>query len=779
MPRTLFRLLPSVLLTSAGLAGASFASDLTINGTTAASVVGGTQVNLTLTANPGLVGFFVVDTSPGPALFLGELIPIGLTPATRLLNVGVTDASGVLNFNPVTPPGLDLSLYLIGGTLDSSDPNGHDISNNVLLNLASVSAPTDEPLAGNSIQSYPDFNFVTAFNMGSPVEVGIDPARIPGIADGETVDIYVTNAQTAAEWLLNPVLIDVSADGANTVVLSDTDLASNRFTVDGGTLNGIEGASIGVGYDIVVDRDQNGVFDGTDLIDGFGDEAGLTVVRDVTQPGPYPVIEDFYSGGFFLGQNVFYPANIAELGPRPLVVIGHGAGHVFTWYDHIGLHLASYGFVVMSFSNDVGPGIESAADSTLANVNFMLENLDTVQDGDFEDLIAIDQMIWVGHSRGGEGVVRAYDRLVDGTTTSPNFSASDIQLISSIAPTDFLGTADSDPHDVNYHLWVGGADNDVNGCAAVDIVQPFHLLDRAENQRQSISLHGVGHADFHNGGGSSVATGPCLVGRTNTHNLMRGYILPLFVYNLTGDLAAKDFLTRQWEDFNPIGAPSQNPCVVVDLTFHEGIESGKRVIDDFQSNPDLALASSGAVVTTGSLLMFEGRFDDADADFTASNDPFNGFTQGSATDTTAGVTFQFSNTDAFISYELQPADRDWTGFETLSFRAAQAPRRSETMAVLGDFIFDVQITDGSGNSSVVSIGAYGGGIEEPYQRFGCGIGIGWAAEMETIRLPIRNYLTGGTGVDLSDIRTIDFLFGPSHGEGSGLLGLDDIELTAN
>lgn len=259
---------------------------------------------------------------------------------------------------------------------------------------------------------------------------------------------------------------------------------------------------------------------------------------------------------------------------------------------------------------------------------------------------------------------------------------------------------------------------------------------------------------------------------------MRGYILPLFTYHLTGAPAAKDFLTRQWEDFHPIGAPVDNPCVVVDLTFRESSESGKRVLDDFQSNPNASLASSGAVITTENVVVVEGRLDDSNVDFTDDSDPFNGFTYGSATDSTAGIAILYGGADGFISYELQPGDRDWTGFETLSFRAAQSPRRGATTAVLGDAIFDVQITDGSGNSSTISIGAYGGGIEEPYQRFGCGIGIGWAADMETIRLPIRNYLTGGTNVDLSDIRTLDFLFGPSHGEAAGSFGLDDIELTA-
>ena len=30
---------------------------------------------------------------------------------------------------------------------------------------------------------------------------------------------------------------------------------------------------------------------------------------------------------------------------------------------------------------------------------------------------------------------------------------------------DFQGTAVANPHDVPYHLWTGGADSDVNGCA--------------------------------------------------------------------------------------------------------------------------------------------------------------------------------------------------------------------------------------------------------------------------------------------------------------------------
>src|SRR5262245_7968539 len=138
------------------------------------------------------------------------------------------------------------------------------------------------------------------------------------------------------------------------------------------------------------------------------------------------------------------------------------------------------------------------------------------------------RIIWIGHSRGGEGVARAYDRIFDGNYTPTNFQLQDIILISSIAPTDFLGPGFADPHDANYHLWVGAADADVNGCANCSLCQPFHLLDRATGTRQSTSIYGAGHGAFHNFPPAGlVATGPCLLTREEVHAIMLGYLLPL------------------------------------------------------------------------------------------------------------------------------------------------------------------------------------------------------------------------------------------------------------
>ena len=54
---------------------------------------------------------------------------------------------------------------------------------------------------------------------------------------------------------------------------------------------------------------------------------------------------------------------------------------------------------------------------------------------------------------------------------------------------------------------MAAGDSDVDGCADRNLRQTFHLHDRAQQYRQSISLYGAGHEDFHNGGGWPISRG--------------------------------------------------------------------------------------------------------------------------------------------------------------------------------------------------------------------------------------------------------------------------------
>ncbi len=765
-------ILRSVALAS-GLCSSAFAADLTIDGQQNVNKAPGTTMNWSLTGTPNVTGYLLLDVDPGPTQLFGQSLELGFTPALTLINLGLVPGNGSLDFAIITPSDpslLGLTFYGLGAVADG--PTAAQFSY-----TAGVSVTIGErgvELAGNPLGAYPNFEFVRAFNEGSAVSVGVDPSRHPAVV-GVTADVYVVASKTASEWQADPSLVDLTGDGAEVATFVAGSITANTFTVDTGTLSGDAGVGLGVGYDVVVDLNRDGLLDAADLIDGFGDESGLYVVSDTTAPGPLAVTEALYSGGTFLGQNLFYPTDIANMGRLPLVVISHGNGHNYQWYDHLGFHLASYGFVVMSHQNNTGPGIETASTTTLTNTDFFLGRLATIEGGALLGHIEVEQMTWLGHSRGGEGVARAYDRIFDGDWVPKHYALEDIQLVTSMAPTDFLGPAQTDPHDANYHVWVAGADADVNGCASSDIAQPLHIHDRAEEKRAAISLHGVGHGDFHNSSGS-VASGPCLVGKPDTHLVQLGYALPLIKHHALGNIPAQDFLWRQWESFHPIGAPDTNPCVVVDLQYRGGSVDAF-VIDDFQTNNQITVSSSGGTVTSTVLGLGEGVLNDPDSNFTDNGALMNGMTYARSNDTTRGAVFQYNNVDLEIAYEIVAAGQDASGFDSLTMRACQVTRDGLTNLALEDLTFSVELADGSGTTSTINVGSYGGGVEEPYQRTGCGIGTGWNNEFETLRMRLSDFEADGSGIDLTDLATVTLKFGPSSGSPQGRLGIDDLAFT--
>jgi hypothetical protein len=644
---------------------------------------------------------------------------------------------------------------------------------------AQIAGLVARDLAGNATALFPHFQHVRAFNEGSQVRFAIDPGTNPGLI-GKTVNLYVCNSKNIAGWTSSPGLVDVSG-GAETVLITNTNIQSNTFVVDNGTLSGNAGIELGVPYDLIMDVNQDGILNAGDYIDGYSDTAaGFYVCADTTQPGPLLVVEQTYdlSGAAWDEQNTFYPITIGSMGKLPLVVISHGNGHNYQWYDHMGTHLASHGYVVMSHSNNTGPGVEQAATTTLSNVTAFLGNLGTIAGGALNNHVDADRIVWIGHSRGGEGVVIAYDRLFTGAASSPFYQIGDIKLVSSIAPVDFQTYPHTDPHAVNYSLWTGGADADVNGCASCNLCQTFHLHDRAQQVRQSISLHGVGHGDFHNGGGSSVATGPCLVGRLDTHKIVKGYLFPLVERYIDGNVPAIDYLSRQWESFKPPGAPL-SACVNVDLMYREGNAPGKIVLDDYQANPLTTKASSGLSVGYTVAGVTEGNMDDPSTVFTNSAEAFNGFTvDGDGADNSRGVVFEWNGGNTYYAWFV-PGGAPLGLWKELSFRACQSTRDNLTTPVLADLTFDVTVVDTSLNFARINIAAFGGGIEEPYQRTSCGTGAGWANEFETIRIPIESFRNNNTGINLNSILAVGFEFGPSHGSTQGRIGVDDVELYFN
>ena len=409
------------------------------------------------------------------------------------------------------------------------------------------------------------------------------------------------------------------------------------------------------------------------------------------------------------------------------MVLSHGNGFYPTDYGHIGRHLASWGYVVLAARHRHGSrGRFRPRRRRINHADAFIDQAQagTIAGGALVGHVDSHRIVLMGHSRGGEGVVIAYHNLFTGSVAPAHFTKDDIKLVDSIAPTDIWWNTNgtdpgiTDPHDADFHLWVAAGDKDVWGDPADPRTQSQPIADRASNYKQVTVIHGAGHTSFSDRGDTPSIDGPCPLTVAEGHQVQLGYLLPLLKHYVEGNVPSLDFLTRQYEYFHPKGIGLENPCIVVANEYRSGLLANY-VIDDYQSNPVETVASSGGAVTFDVDNLAEGRLDDNNGSFNwTATDPFNGAIFGTAADTTRGVTFDWTDSDHYYEWRVPSTARNFSKYRVLSFRGAQASRHPNTVAEVADLTFSVELRDTAGVTSRINIGAYGGGLEEPYQRAG-------------------------------------------------------------
>ena len=745
---------PSITPGLAGAAGAAGAGEAIVLETAPTGSSPGILRSrpVTITTPDNIGGATLSFDGPAEALDAAGVVitEVATLPATVYLRAtGVGEAT--------------LTVAFVGGEL----PCGSDAT----LTLHAVAAA---PLSGRPRDHAPGWESSDSFMDIDPVYVALDPVRFSDRV-GMDYAVHVVAHKSVDEWLADPTLLDVTG------VVEEGTLAAGALNIteawpEPALLDGGHGDGASARYDIVVDFGGDGTLDPGDLVDGPGEDFGFSRIGDLSMYGPHRAVQDDISGGTYLGERVYWPADIATMGARPLVVISHGNGHQHTWYDYIGEHLASWGFVVMSHENHTEPGIQTASTTTLENTDYLLSNLDTVLDGQLAGLVDGTRIGWIGHSRGGEGVIRAIDRLYDDEYVAAAFTLEDVRMLVAIAPTVFNEVNKSDPHELPLLLLAGTADGDVNGGVDCDECDFFRLWEADSGPKAATYIHGADHNDF-NCCGIDDAVGPDPIGREEAQIIARGYLLAMAMIWLDDDPTVLDVFRRAHSGFLPTGHADG----VVVATTYRSAEGSIAVLDDFQAEDDPAIASSGGAVTASVEDVCEDQLNDADNTETWSEDDpdgMNGMTHAATyADRAAGTTFSWSETTADPAWQvaIMPELQDASRYAVLSLSFAQVPRAPNTVALAAPLTFGVVLTDADGVEAVVEIGDRGS-APVPYQRTGTGDGAGWAAEFVTVRLPLADF-TLGSKLDLSRLSSLRLVFGADHGASIGSIALDNVEFS--
>jgi alpha-beta hydrolase superfamily lysophospholipase len=610
-------------------------------------------------------------------------------------------------------------------------------------------------------QDHPDVPLtpVDAFPLGRTLRFALDPLDWPDVTG--PVDVYLVESRDRDAWLAQRDLVDVR--GAPTSWSAGVDFPSSTIDLATFTTPVLEPWLL----DVVVDLDGDGELDAGEPIDGL-DGPGAMLLPDLSAAGPFAVATQDDTFPYNTARRVWWPTPLPDE-PLPLVVISHGVGHEYTWYDDLGEQLASHGAIVFAHRNQTTPGFQTAANSILDNIDAFFADLPTAHP-QLVGQVDASRMLLIGHSRGGEGVLRVTRMLDDGLASLPSPAAA-VVGVSAIAPTIGLGPEDSGPGDRAFQLVTGSADGDVSG----GVLHPtflgpntanmwFRHLQVPTNHRSSY-LHGAAHDHFNSDGPDTGGSIDVPVDtRDNVQARSRALHTALLYETVLDTPAIAEVFAR---------SPAELALTTSDFAGMRTVLSPDALlVEDFSSGPDTALSSLGAEVRWTVTDLFEGPLDDADLSLAWDpTDPMNGCTQSENDDPAIakkGVVFGFDS-DAFWEVDL-PAPTDVSAFDTLLVDLAQGTQHPDTLLLAGSLVLELVLVDSAGTEAVASTTAYAD-VPTPYAREG-----GWINAFQTVRVPLVDFRVDQPGFDRSAVQTIRLAFGPSHGSERGRVLLQRIAL---
>lgn len=161
-------------------------------------------------------------------------------------------------------------------------------------------------------------------------------------------------------------------------------------------------------------------------------DASLALEKRYTAFGPQQVktLESESHQSLFKQYKVWYPTDLEKIPsqPYPIVVFANGSGAVFSKYEPIFRHLASWGFVAIGNDDPSSASGESTV-LTLVYILSLNKNPQSV----FYKKLDTKRVGVTGHSQGGTGAVHAVTNFDEGKQFTALFTASNASSSKSIS----------------------------------------------------------------------------------------------------------------------------------------------------------------------------------------------------------------------------------------------------------------------------------------------------------------------------------------------------------
>ena len=540
---------------------------------------------------------------------------------------------------------------------------------------------------------------------------------------------------------------------------------------------------------------------------------GALLAQDPANIGPYVVVERSYNDGDSVFRPTGFPINVEvraqvhhpanmSLGPFPLVVFLHGrhetcfsgSSGVLQWpctsgrqpipsfegYEYLAELLASHGFIVVSISaNGINARDNNVGDlGMLARAELIQRHLQKWQTWNttggspfgslFVGRVDLQNIGTMGHSRGGEGVVRHFE--LNRSQGSP----FGVQAVLPLAPTNFNRTianrvalgvmlpyCDGDVSDLQGVHFYDDARYNVPGDAAFK--HTFLMMGSNHNFFNTVWTPGLFPAaaiddwlapwlpdlsgDPHCGPSASSrlsATEQRGAASTFITGFFRRYLaaetsyMPLLTSNVSLPLSAQGAdvrvsyhapdLSNMRRDVNRMLADSNRSTNTLGGSVTSSGLSPHRVCGGNSPQPSRCLSSSNNVArephTTPSLLASSTR----------------GLSQ---------LEVGWSSTSARWTNNLPSGQRNVSGYGYLTFRTGVDFTDSRNTSGSAQN-FSVRLTDGVGGTRTVSAASYSKALYYPPGS----LTLVPKLFLNTVRIPLSAF----SGVNRSDVRTIDFLF---------------------